>query len=283
MAKRKAKRIKQSGGATAAAPNGGGASGADHKAGRHSGSAWLMLGAVALVVAAGAFALLHGSGGGSPSGLASAGATAAQRDEATALSSIQPVSTAPLTQSGKPVVFFMGAQYCPFCAADRWALVKATSRFGTWSGLRPLASQGGVDGFASVPTYDLVGASFQSRFISLDHKDVADLGGNPLEQLSGPEQELVNSYDQGGSIPFTVVGGPVGRYSVGLAYSPALLVGEHFAQVHSAVEGGGQTAAATAINAQANAMTALLCKLTAGQPTSVCRAPTILTLERGLA
>ncbi len=29
----------------------------------------------------------------------------------------------------------MGAEYCPFCAAQRWAMVNAFSRFGTFTGL----------------------------------------------------------------------------------------------------------------------------------------------------
>src|SRR5438270_1263439 len=39
--------------------------------------------------------------------------------------------SAPLRQGRKPVFLFVGAQYCPFCAAERWAVVKALSRFGT--------------------------------------------------------------------------------------------------------------------------------------------------------
>ena len=40
-----------------------------------------------------------------------------------------------LTADGKPEVLYVGAEYCPFCAAERWPVVVALSRFGTWSGL----------------------------------------------------------------------------------------------------------------------------------------------------
>ena len=30
-------------------------------------------------------------------------------------------SAAPLTSGGKPEVLYIGAQYCPYCAAERWA------------------------------------------------------------------------------------------------------------------------------------------------------------------
>ena len=42
----------------------------------------------------------------------------------------------PLTSDGKPLVVYIGAEYCPFCAAERWPMVVALSRFGTFSGLQ---------------------------------------------------------------------------------------------------------------------------------------------------
>jgi hypothetical protein len=41
----------------------------------------------------------------------------------------------PLTADGKPLVLYVGAEYCPFCASQRWAVVVALSRFGTFSNL----------------------------------------------------------------------------------------------------------------------------------------------------
>src|ERR1700733_10807781 len=46
-----------------------------------------------------------------------------------------PITGAALTSGGKPEVLYIGAEYCPYCAAERWAMVVALSRFGTLSGL----------------------------------------------------------------------------------------------------------------------------------------------------
>jgi Domain of unknown function (DUF929) len=35
----------------------------------------------------------------------------------------------PLTSGGKPEMLFIGAEFCPYCAAERWAMVLALSRF----------------------------------------------------------------------------------------------------------------------------------------------------------
>src|SRR5258708_34156296 len=40
-------------------------------------------------------------------------------------------SGAALTSGGKPQMLYIGAQVCPFCAAMRWSMAVALSRFGT--------------------------------------------------------------------------------------------------------------------------------------------------------
>ncbi|HJZ02607.1 MAG TPA: DUF929 family protein, partial [Streptosporangiaceae bacterium] len=39
------------------------------------------------------------------------------------------ISGSALTSNGKPEMFYMGAEYCPYCAAERWAMIVALSRF----------------------------------------------------------------------------------------------------------------------------------------------------------
>ena len=45
-----------------------------------------------------------------------------------------------LTANGKPEMLYMGAEYCPYCAAERWAMIVALSRFGTFTGLATVHS-----------------------------------------------------------------------------------------------------------------------------------------------
>src|ERR1039457_5246804 len=37
--------------------------------------------------------------------------------------------------TGKPEVFYYGAEWCPLCAGERWSIVVALSRFGTFHNL----------------------------------------------------------------------------------------------------------------------------------------------------
>ena len=60
------------------------------------------------------------------------------------------ITSSALTSNGKPEVLYMGAEYCPYCAAERWAIIVALSRFGTFSGLSTVhsASVNGAGGRA---------------------------------------------------------------------------------------------------------------------------------------
>ena len=45
-----------------------------------------------------------------------------------------------LTSGGKPEVLYMGGEYCPYCATERWSLILALDRFGSFSGLEYMQS-----------------------------------------------------------------------------------------------------------------------------------------------
>ena len=48
----------------------------------------------------------------------------------------KPINGKAIEVDGKPGVLYIGAEYCPFCATERWAMVNALGRFGTFSGLK---------------------------------------------------------------------------------------------------------------------------------------------------
>lgn len=251
---------------------------------RHSRWAWAGLAMVVLVIG-GAVALFFAGGGGSgPNATAASGSIPAgsHRPSAAASSALDQVrreSGEPLLEGGKPLVFFMGAEWCPFCASERWGLVEATSRFGKWSGLGELSSRMGQDYFPSLATYDLTRATYTSHYLNLRHKEVATVEGDPLQKLGSFEERLVDGYDERGSVPFLFASGPQGRYTVELGFSPGLLSGQSFASLRKGVAAKAQTPAAEAINGQAEAITALICKLDGRQPASVCAKGSIPALE----
>lgn len=254
---------------------------------RHSRWAWAGLAMVALVIAAVVVLFLArgGDSGGdatAASGSVPAGSQRPADAASVALEQVRRESGEPLLDAGKPLVFFLGAEWCPFCASERWALVEATSRFGKWSGLGELSSRSGQDFFPSLATYDLTRATYTSDYLDVRHTEVATVDGEPLQKLGSFEERLVDEYDTLGSVPFLFASGPPGRYTVELGFSPNLLTGQSFASLRRGVAAGAPTPAVEAIGGQADAITALICKLDGRQPASVCAQGAIPALEREL-
>jgi Domain of unknown function (DUF929) len=194
---------------------------------------------------------------------------------ATTLVGFHRVFDQPHLSGGHPLTLFLGGQFCPFCASMRWPLVKALSRFGTFSGLGQINSQQGSDGFTSIGTYDLTKAVFQSDYVTLRMVEVADVNGNPLQQPDAETAALLNQFDPQGSIPFVFVGG---SYVAQLPYSPALLQGKSFQQILNEVNSSNPGEIGRAIDAEADRMTAIICKTDGAQPAEVCNQPAIQAL-----
>jgi thiol-disulfide isomerase/thioredoxin len=192
---------------------------------------------------------------------------------------IKAVSGAPLTGPHEhPEVFYFGAEYCPFCAAERWPMIIALSRFGAFSGLKTTTSSSS-DVYPNTPTFTFHGATFTSQYIDFVSVETTDRDRNPLESPTPAQQTLVNQYDTSGSIPFVDFGN---RYSfAGATYSPDILSGMSWQAVADALA-QPDSPQAQAILGSANLITAAICKLTGDQPAAVCSSATIQAIEKTL-
>jgi Domain of unknown function (DUF929) len=188
-------------------------------------------------------------------------------------------SQPPLSSGGKPEVLFVGAEFCPFCAAERWPLIVALSRFGHFITLTNMQSAS-LSVFPSIQTFSFVGTSYSSPFITFTgvelYSDVANAQGafTRIDTLSSAQSSALNHYGtvtategSSGSYPFVDIGNTLVTSTSG--YSPAVIVG----QSQSAIAGGLDEAGnpiTQAIVASANYLTAGICSVTHGQPVAVC-------------
>ena len=179
-----------------------------------------------------------------------------------------------LTSGGKPEVLYIGADWCPFCATERWPLVVALSRFGTWSHLG-LTSSSSSDIFPGTASLSFYGARFSSKYITFSGVETASnkrgAGGVyvPLAKPSPSEQKTFAAYDAQGSIPFVDFGN---RFVlVGASYNPQILSGLSASQIGARLKSTGN-AVAVAIDATAGYLALDICKLDRGQPGGFCRA-----------
>lgn len=253
----------------------------------------MVIGLVVVLVAAGAATVVHlvttPSGGKAPT------VTAATPDVLKALASVSPAEenevglpssvSVPQVANGQPALridghspaaFYIGGEFCPNCGAERWAVVMAFDRFGTFSGLK-LTTSSPYDADPSTPTFSFYGSTYSSRYITLATdeavgNDTTALGTRkPLQPPTALESTLWQKYEtmfgQEEAFPFVDVGNRV--FVVTASYDPGVLAGLSATQVASDLYRA--TAPSTEdIVATATYLTAAVCSLTGQQPAAAC-------------
>lgn len=201
----------------------------------------------------------------------------------------EPVTGTPLTQDGKPEVFYVDAGYCPYCAAQNWALIVALSHFGTFSGLSTVRTHH-YHGIPPIDGWMFDGASFTSKylaFVSVETRSgtLVSAEANPAngtsyreaQKLTQAQQAVFHMYDTTGAVPFIDFGGR--SLQIGSILDPSALAGQTWSQIADTLR-DDSTSADQAILGAASSITAQLCQLTGNRPASACP-PGIASLEAG--
>ncbi len=169
-------------------------------------------------------------------------------------------------KDGKPRIVYVGAEFCPFCASERWSLVTALSRFGTFTGL-DYALSSASDTPASVPTVSFKDAKFTSDYLSFESYEVSDRDQKPLQTLPDDVAALQKADDPQGSIPYIFFAGKA--FQSGSIYDGSVL-GDNPQDTIAAQVTDPTTAIAKGVLGGANLTTARLCTLTDNKPADVC-------------
>jgi hypothetical protein len=193
---------------------------------------------------------------------------------------------------------YEGAEYCPYCAAERWAMIVALSRFGTFTGLSTVHSAahngaGDAEPYPDTPTWTFVHATYTSQYLTFTpvegYTNIPDTSTGEYTVLQVPtkaEQALVQKYDgppylpssDAGAIPFVDFGN---QYMIaGASYNPGVLSGLSWATVAGDLSNSSSTVA-KAVDGTANYITAAICKITGNAPAAACDS-TVQSLESGL-
>jgi hypothetical protein len=187
------------------------------------------------------------------------------------LSSTPTKGDAPLTVSGKPELLFVGGEYCPICAAERWSMVQALSRFGTFSNLSQIRSAT-TDG--NLATFSFYKSSYKSKYLSFVPVEAEDRNQKLLERMTSDQQALFTKYGSG--FPFLDF---AGKYvQTGAGYDPTTLTGLDWQQIATQLK-TPTSKVAQAILGESNNLTATICKMTNNQPSNVCLTPDITALQ----
>jgi hypothetical protein len=178
-----------------------------------------------------------------------------------------------LTKDGKPKVLYIGAEYCPFCAMERWALVGALARFGTFTGLTETTSSS-TDVHPDTPTFSFKDAKYTSDVVAFEAVETQDRNNKPLQTLEGENLALFQKFNPEGGIPWITYGGT--HATSGATVDANVFEGKTYDQVIAGIQDPTSDIGKT-VTPAINMITAQICEQTKGQPANVCTSQGVMS------
>jgi Domain of unknown function (DUF929) len=173
-----------------------------------------------------------------------------------------------------PVVYFYGAEFAPYAAAQRWPLILALSRFGTFDQLGLMQSSA-TTAFPDLSTFTFWDVGYTSKWVRLQsverYSSLNPTGARylPLEVPDARQASVVSDYAPN-SDTFALTDVANKFVLSGSAMSPAVLDG----LTQDQIAGDLATPAAPltqAVVTAANEITATICAVDGQKPGSVCQ------------
>ena len=184
------------------------------------------------------------------------------------------ISGSALTQNGKPEVLFIGGDYCPYCAVERWSVIMALSRFGQFTGLTYVLSSS-TDTNPNTPTFSFTNANYTSKYISFVGVEEYGMDQTVVTHpLTSEQQSLISQYDtcssgSSGGIPFVDI---ANKYAVNCGAQSLLDVSnKNWTEVATQLNTPSSNVAQL-IDGAANTLISAICSVT-GQNTYPCNQP----------
>jgi hypothetical protein len=187
-----------------------------------------------------------------------------------------------LTSGGKPEMLYIGAEYCPYCAAMRWSMAVALSRFGQLT--TPLygihSSPNDTDPNTATLTFYKTG--YHSPYLAFTPVENLTVNKTLLQNPTKAQSAVWARYEPDPNTrgyPFVafsnkfVMKGPI--------YDPAVLQGKTWSQIATALK-DPTSPIAQSVNGAANYITGAICQMTNDQPASVCNAAAVTAVKSGL-
>jgi hypothetical protein len=176
-----------------------------------------------------------------------------------------------------PVVFFYGAEFAPYAAVQRWPLILALSRFGTFKELGLMQSSAST-AFADLSTFTFWNASstpsYTSKYLTFEsverYSSLNPTGGRylSLQRPDAKQAAAIASYGQtADTFALTDV---ANRFVLnGASFAPGVLAGLSQSQIAGDL-GTPASPLAQAVVTAANEITAAICAVDDDKPSTVC-------------
>src|SRR6516162_5173486 len=192
-----------------------------------------------------------------------------------------PGSGAPLTSGGKPEMLYIGAEYCPYCAAMRWPMAVALSRFGTLTPLHGIHSSSS-DVYANTATLTFYKSGYHSNYLAFTPVETMTVDKTQLQNPTSAQNAVWARYEpnpQTRGFPFVAFSNK--QVMKGYFYNPAVLQGQSWSQIAAALHDPTSPIAKSVLGA-ANYITGAICQMTNNQPANVCNSAAVTAVKSGL-
>jgi preprotein translocase subunit SecG len=180
-----------------------------------------------------------------------------------------------LTSGGKPEVLYIGAEFCPYCAIERWALYESLSRFGSFSNVGEVRSATDDGNYASLDFYK---SSYTSKYLTFTSVENEDRSHNILQKTTTAQNKLWSTISKGSEgFPFIDFGN---KYAIAgnAPLDPSVLGTMNQSQIAAQLN-NPKSKVAQEIDGGANDITAAICSLTNNQPSTVCSSSVVKSLQ----
>jgi Domain of unknown function (DUF929) len=169
-------------------------------------------------------------------------------------------------------MLFIGAEFCPICATQRWPMTVALSHFGTFTNLQQTHSAVS-DG--DIPTLSYYGSTFTSPYLTFTPVEnttnqPTSSGYKPLQTPTPAQNALWQANSPSGeTYPFIYIDG---KWLLQTSQFPDTeLEGHSFNQILNSVGNNNNTIGA-AIDASAAVLIQKICSVTGEKPAATCAA-----------
>jgi len=192
-----------------------------------------------------------------------------------------PGSGPALTSGGKPEMLYIGAEYCPYCAAMRWPMAVALSRFGTLTPLHGIHSSS-KDVYPSTATLTFYKSGYHSNYLAFTPVETTTVDKTALQNPTQAQNAVWARYEPDPNtrgFPFVAFSNK--QVMKGYFYNPTVLQGKTWSQIAAALK-DPTSPIAQSVNGAANYITGAICQMTNNQPASVCNSPAVTAVKSGL-
>jgi hypothetical protein len=184
-----------------------------------------------------------------------------------------------------PVVYFYGAEFAPYAAAERWPLILALSRFGTFNQLGLMQSSAST-AFADLATFTFWQVDYTSRYLILQsverYSSLNPTGASYLGLQTPDARQSAAVATYGANANTFALLDVANRYVLnGSSYSPTVLAGMSQDQI-AGVLGTPAAPLTQAVLASANEITATICAVDGGKPDNVCDSRGVVAADEKL-